>query len=79
MLFDKVGRGIPKPLPLHLYVEPSQWVDTAHYFGVTLHTQLTWLTHIYNVRRKAADSECRDLSYTEVVSPSAMEFCCTSR
>jgi hypothetical protein len=40
MLFAKAGRGIPKPLPVHLYVEPSQWVDTARYFGVTLDTQL---------------------------------------
>jgi hypothetical protein len=34
---------------------------------------------IDKVKRKAANWECRDFSYTEVVSPSAMEFCCTSR
>ena len=33
MLFAKAGRGIPKPLPVHLYVEPRQWVDTTPYFG----------------------------------------------
>jgi hypothetical protein len=33
MLFAKAGRGIPKPLSVHLYVEPSQWVDTTPYFG----------------------------------------------
>jgi hypothetical protein len=47
--------------------------------GVSLDTQLIWSTHIDYMRRKVAGWECRDLSYTEVVSPSAMKSCFTSR
>ena len=34
--------------------EESAWVDATHYLGVILDTRLTWLSHIDQVRKKAA-------------------------
>jgi len=51
VLFAKAGRRIAKP---RLFGEPIQWVDTAHYPGVTIDTRLTWSTHNDQVRKKAA-------------------------
>jgi hypothetical protein len=63
MLFAKAGKRISKPRPVQLSGEPIQWVDAAHYLGVTFDKRLTWSTHIDQVRKKAAqDWECWDLS-----------------
>jgi len=32
--------------PVTLFGDPIQWVDTTHYLGVTLYTQLTWSPYI---------------------------------
>jgi hypothetical protein len=45
LLFVKNGRRIPQPRPLRFFGEPIEWVDTAHYLGVTLDKRLTWSKH----------------------------------
>jgi hypothetical protein len=52
-LFAKASRCIPKHRPVQLLREPTQWVDTACYLGVTLDTPLTWLTHIDQVKKES--------------------------
>jgi hypothetical protein len=51
MLFTR--RRIQKSRPVQLFGEPIAWVDAAHYLGVILDTQLTWSSHIDQVRKKA--------------------------
>jgi len=46
VLFAKISRCIPKPRPVQLFREPIHWFNTACYLGVTLDTQLTWLTDV---------------------------------
>ena len=52
MLFTR--RRIQKSRPVQLFGEPIAWVDAARYLGVILDTQLTWSSHIDQVRKKAA-------------------------
>jgi hypothetical protein len=52
MLFVKTRRHIPQPRSVQLFREPMQWVDTTHYLGMTLDKQLTWSTHIDQVRKR---------------------------
>ena len=54
MPFAMAGRRIPKPRTVQLFGEPMQWVDTAHYLGVNLDKRISRLTHIDQVRKKAA-------------------------
>jgi hypothetical protein len=42
LIFVSAARRIQKPKAVHFLGEPIQWVETARYLGVTLHTQLTW-------------------------------------
>lgn len=56
MHFAKAGRHIPKPRPVQLVGQPIHWVDTVRYLGATLDTRLTWSTHIYQVRKKSAET-----------------------
>jgi hypothetical protein len=44
----------PKIQATPAFGEPIRWVETARYLGVTLDTQLTWLAHINQVQKKAA-------------------------
>jgi hypothetical protein len=43
-------------IPVQLFGEPVHRVDTVRYLGVTVDKQLTWSTHIDQVRKKAAQS-----------------------
>jgi hypothetical protein len=52
MLFTR--RRIHTLRPVALFGEPIVWVDTTRYLGVTLDKQLTWSTHINQVRKKAS-------------------------
>lgn len=54
MLFAKAYRHFPTPRPVHLFGEQIHWVETAPFLGVTLDTQLTWSTHVDQVRKEAA-------------------------
>ena len=50
IIFARARRHFIQPLPVTLFGEPIQWVDTTRYLGVTLDTRLTWLPHIDQVR-----------------------------
>jgi hypothetical protein len=54
MLFAKAAWRVPRPRPVQFLGEPIEWVDTAHYLGVTLDARLTWRPHIVQVRKKAS-------------------------
>jgi hypothetical protein len=54
VLFVKVARHIQKPRAVYFLGEPIQWVETARYLEVTLDTRLTWLAHVNQVGKKAA-------------------------
>jgi hypothetical protein len=54
MLFAKAARRVPRPRPVQFLGEPIEWVDTAHYLGVTLDSRLSWRSHIVQVRKKAS-------------------------
>jgi hypothetical protein len=54
MLFAKAAWRIPRPRPVQFLGEPTEWVDTARYLGVTLDSRLTWRHHIVQVRKKAS-------------------------
>jgi hypothetical protein len=41
MLFAKAAWRIPRPRPVQFLGQPIEWVDTAHYLGVTLDSRLT--------------------------------------
>jgi hypothetical protein len=51
-LEDFLQCSIPTPWPVQLFGEPSHLGDTAHCLGVILDQQLTWSTHIDQVRKK---------------------------
>jgi hypothetical protein len=46
VLFVKAARRIEQPRPVHFLGQPIQYVETARYLVVTLHTQLTWSAHV---------------------------------
>jgi hypothetical protein len=54
VLFARAARHIREPRPVQFLGEPKEWVETAHYLGVALDTQLTWSAHVNQVRKKAA-------------------------
>jgi hypothetical protein len=54
VLFANTTRHIQRPMPVQLFGEPIQMVDTGRYLGVTLNTRLTWSAHVNQVGRKAA-------------------------
>jgi hypothetical protein len=54
MLFAKAAWRIPRPRPVHFLGKPIEWVDTARYLGVALHSRLTWRSHIVQVRMKSS-------------------------
>ena len=56
MLFAKTGRRIPNPGEVQLFGEPIQLVDDARCLGGTLDKRLNWSKHIYQVRKKAAQT-----------------------
>jgi len=41
-------------LPVTLFGELIEWVDTSRYLGVTIHTRLTWALYIAQVTKRAA-------------------------
>jgi len=53
MLFSKAGRHISTS---SIFGEPSHWVDTACYLGVTLDKRLIWSTHFEQARKNAAQT-----------------------
>jgi hypothetical protein len=54
VLFAKTARSARQPRPVQFLGEPIQWVQTAHYLGVTLDTRLTWSAHVNQVRKREA-------------------------
>jgi len=54
IFFARAGRRFIQPRPVTFFGEPIEWVETTRYLEVTLDTQLTWSTHIDQVRKKAA-------------------------
>jgi len=54
IIFARAGRRFIQPLPLTLFGEPIEWVDTTRYLGVNLDTRLAWSPHIDQVRRRTA-------------------------
>jgi hypothetical protein len=54
MLFAKTARSARQPRTVQVLGQPIQWVQTARYLGVTLHTRLTWSAHVDQVRKRAA-------------------------
>jgi len=54
IIVARAGRRFIQSLPLTLFREPIEWVDTTRYLGVTLDTRLTWSPHIDQVRKRTA-------------------------
>ena len=54
IIFACAARRFIQPLPVTLFGEPIQWVDTALYSGETLDTRLTWSPHIDQFRKRTA-------------------------
>jgi hypothetical protein len=54
VLIVKAARRIQKPRAVQFLGESIQWIETARYLGVTVHTQLTCSAHVNQVRKKAA-------------------------
>jgi len=54
IIFTLAGRRFIQPWPVTLFREPIQWVNTTCFLGVPLDTQLTWLPHIDQFRKKTA-------------------------
>jgi len=52
MLFTT--RRIQRPRAIQFLKEPTAWVKTVRYLGVTLDTRLTWSAHFKQVGRKTA-------------------------
>jgi hypothetical protein len=57
IFFVKTGRRIPKPRSVHFFGEPTQWIDTPSYLGVTLDKRLSWSTNIDQLRKKAVQGK----------------------
>jgi len=54
IIFARAERRFIQPLPVTLFEEPIEWVDTTRYLGVTLDTRLTWSPDIDQVRKRTA-------------------------
>jgi hypothetical protein len=54
IIFARAGRRFIHPLPVSLFGEPIEWVETTPYLGVTLDKRLTWSPHIVQVRKRTA-------------------------
>ena len=54
IIFARAVRRFIQPRPVPLLGEPIEWLDTTRYLGVTLDTQLTWSSHIDQVRKRTA-------------------------
>jgi hypothetical protein len=54
IIFACAGRRFIQPRPVTFFGELIEWVDRTCYLGVTLDTQLAWLPHIDQVRKRTA-------------------------
>jgi hypothetical protein len=54
VLFVKAARRIQKPRSVQFLGEPIEWVESARYLGLTLDTQLTWMTDTDHIGYKGA-------------------------
>jgi hypothetical protein len=60
LLFTKTRSCVHRPTPVQFFREPIQWVQCQYHYGIVqqvgviLDTRLTWLAHINEVGRKAA-------------------------
>jgi hypothetical protein len=52
VLFAKATRRVRQPRSVQFLGQPTEWVERARYFGVTLDTRLTWSAHVNQARKK---------------------------
>jgi hypothetical protein len=77
ILFAKTGRRIPKPRAVQLFGKQIHRVDDARYLGVTLDKRLSWSKHIYQVRKKAAQTGNAGMSPEQEKRSLYQEWCST--
>ena len=53
IIFARAGLRFIQPRLVTLFGEPIRWVDTTRYLGLILYTQLAWLPHMNQVRKRA--------------------------
>ena len=54
IIFARTRRRFIQPQPVTLLGEPIEWVNTTRYLEVPLDKDLTWSSHIDQVRKKTA-------------------------
>jgi hypothetical protein len=58
VFFVNVGSCVQKHRPVQFLGQPTQWVETARYLGVTLDTQLPWSAQASLLGKRAAQRLC---------------------